>query len=224
MHLSRPVRALGTLTSGAILASALVACSSEEPTAPEAPETPAVAEDTSVPETPSASETTAEEDTESESETATKDSEAKSSEELVAAKKSEMASEAAEDDNASGLSDSVDEAYQIFSPLVPRQLFEEFEDCDPSGLKNSYNCSGPEVGQFQFFQSDSKATQTTQVLTELRSSRVVEDSGDRVVGWSTLGTTAVLTVVDNDKGLVMQQMISTDQEDPEDKLKELGLI
>lgn len=39
-----------------------------------------------------------------------------------------------------------------------------------------------------------------------------------------LGNTAILTVVDNKEGLVMQQMISTDQDDPEDRLKELGLI
>ena len=69
----------------------------------------------------------------------------------------------------------------------------------------------------------SKAKQTTQVLTELRSSQVIEDDGDRVVGWSTLGTTAVITVVDNKEGMVMQQMISSDQEDPEEKIKELGL-
>ncbi len=61
------------------------------------------------------------------------------------------------------------------------------------------------------------------MLTELRSSQVIEDDGDRVVGWSTLGTTAVITVVDNKEGMVMQQMISSDQEDPEEKIKELGL-
>ena len=43
------------------------------------------------------------------------------------------------------------------------------------------------------------------------------------MGWSTLGTTAVITVVDNKEGMVMQQMISSDQEDPEEKIKELGL-
>ena len=91
------------------------------------------------------------------------------------------------------------------------------------GNENNYNCSGPEVGQIQFSKSSNRATQTTQVLTELRSSTVLEDSGDRVVGWSTLGSTAVLTVVDNNEGLVVQQMLSTDQEDPEDRLIELGL-
>jgi len=30
-------------------------------------------------------------------------------------------------------------------------------------------------------------------------------------------------VVDNKEGMVMQQMISSDQEDPEEKIKELGL-
>ena len=59
---------------------------------------------------------------------------------------------------------------------------------------------------------------------ELRSSKVVEDKGSRVVGWSTLGSTAIITLVDNDEGLVMQQMTSLDQEDPEKRLEELGLV
>ena len=104
------------------------------------------------------------------------------------------------------------------------EIFQQFDRCDPNGVADSYNCSGSEIGQFQFFKNKSKAAQTTQVLTELRSSRVVKDEGDRVVGWSMLGNTAILTVVDNKDGLVMQQMISTDQDDPEERLKELGLI
>lgn len=122
------------------------------------------------------------------------------------------------------LNKDVEPAYEIFAALAGEELFARFSSCDPTGIEDSFNCSGPEVGQFQFFKSEAKAAQTTQVLTELRSSRVVEDTGDRVVGWSTLGTTAVLTVVDNKEGLVMQQMISTDQEDPEKKLRELGLV
>ena len=118
---------------------------------------------------------------------------------------------------------SVAKAYDIFAPVAPQELFAHFDRCDSTGGDDSYNCSGPKVGQFQFFRSHSKAKQTTQVLTELRSSQVIEDSGDRVVGWSTLGTTAVITVVDNKEGMVMQQMISSDQEDPEEKIKELGL-
>lgn len=110
-----------------------------------------------------------------------------------------------------------------FSGLVPDELFDQFDSCTPNGLEDSVECSGSEVGQFQFFASESKAASTTQVLTELRSSRVVEDKKDRVVGWSTLGNTAILTVVDNERGLVVQQMASTDQIDPEDRIYELGL-
>src|SRR5699024_11287994 len=113
----------------------------------------------------------------------------------------------------SDFNDDIDAAYQIFSSIAPRELFEEFDSCDSVGGENNFNCSGPEVGQLQFSKSSTRATQTTQVLTELRSSTVLEDSGDRVVGWSTLGSTAVLTVVDNKEGLVVQQMLSTDQED-----------
>ena len=84
-------------------------------------------------------------------------------------------------------------------------------------------CSGKEVGQFQFFASDSKAASSTQLLTGLRNSRVIKDTGKLVVGWSTLGSTAVITVVDNEKGLVMQQMVSTDTVDPTKRIYQLGL-
>nr|WP_304503579.1 hypothetical protein [Corynebacterium lemuris] len=122
-----------------------------------------------------------------------------------------------------GLPEDVAEVQEIFSSMAPASLFEEFDSCNASGLDNAWECSGREVGQFQFFESMSKAASTTQLITELRSSRVVEDTGRKVVGWSTLGTTAVITVVDNDKGLVMQQMVSSDRVDPEEKIYELGL-
>lgn len=117
----------------------------------------------------------------------------------------------------------VEEVAEEFASLAPASLFEQFESCDPSGLADSWQCSGAEVGQFQFFSGTAKAASTTQLLTELRSSRIVEDTGDRVVGWSTLGTTAVITVVDNERGQVLQQMISSDREDPEEIIYELGL-
>ncbi|WP_236684286.1 hypothetical protein [Corynebacterium epidermidicanis] len=110
-----------------------------------------------------------------------------------------------------------------FGSLAPSEFFELFTSCDSNGIPDSYACTGPEVGQFQFFSGDAKAASTTQLLTELRSSRVVEDSGDRIVGWSTLGTTAVITVVDNKRGLTMQQMVSSDKQDPRKRIEELGL-
>ena len=110
-----------------------------------------------------------------------------------------------------------------FSTLAPPEFFDQFDSCVAGGLSGSFDCSGDGIGQFQFFDSDSKAASTTQLLTELRSSRVVEDNGDRVVGWSTLGTSAIITVVDNEAGQVMQQLISTDQEDPRQRIYDLGL-
>ena len=92
-----------------------------------------------------------------------------------------------------------------------------------AGGPGSFDCSGDEIGQFQFFDSESKAASTTQLLTELRSSRVVEDNGDRIVGWSTLGTSAIITVVDNRAGQVLQQLVSSDQEDPRQRIYDLGL-
>lgn len=167
-----------------------------------------------------------------ESDTAEETSTASSSSSTVASSAESSAAEssgvsegasASKEPGSEKLEKSVAKAYDIFAPVAPKELFAHFDRCDSTGGDDSYNCSGPEVGQFQFFRSHSKAKQTTQVLTELRSSQVIEDDGDRVVGWSTLGTTAVITVVDNKEGMVMQQMISSDQEDPEEKIKELGL-
>ena len=118
---------------------------------------------------------------------------------------------------------SVAEAQKTFGSLAPEPLFQQFESCMPNGVADSVACSGLKVGQFQFFANESKAASTTQLLTELRGSRIVEDKGDRIVGWSTLGNTAIVTVVDNNKGLVMQQMISTDKQDPRKRIHELGL-
>ena len=122
------------------------------------------------------------------------------------------------------LSRDVEEVYEIFQSLAPRSLFEDLDSCNPSGLENSWACTGSEAGQFQFFANNAKAASTTQLLTELRSSRVVEDTGSRIVGWTTMGTTSIVTVVDNDEGLVLQQMVSSDRIDPEDRIYELGLV
>ncbi len=125
--------------------------------------------------------------------------------------------------NSAELPESVENAYEIFGDLVPRSLFEEFDSCEAVGMQSYYNCTGS-VGQFQFTESKSKAVSTLQTLTELRTSQVVDDSGERVVGWSSLGSTAIITVVNTESGLVMQHMISADAEEPEKKIKELGLV
>nr|WP_274706294.1 beta-N-acetylglucosaminidase [Corynebacterium marquesiae] len=193
------------------------ACSSDDAAPADAPveTSPADAEST----TPAA------DHAEETSTTSSSPSSAESSVESSAAESSGVSegASASKEPGSEKLEKSVAKAYDIFAPVAPKELFALFDRCDSTGGDDSYNCSGPEVGQFQFFRSHSKAKQTTQVLTELRSSQVIEDDGDRVVGWSTLGTTAVITVVDNKEGMVMQQMISSDQEDPEEKIKELGL-
>ena len=118
---------------------------------------------------------------------------------------------------------ALEDVRERFATLAPPEFFDQFDGCAAGGLSESFDCSGEGIGQFQFFDSDSKAASTTQLLTELRSSRVVEDNGDRVVGWSTLGTSAIITVVDNREGQVMQQLISTEQEDPRQRIYDLGL-
>ncbi|MFR9854506.1 beta-N-acetylglucosaminidase [Corynebacterium striatum] len=222
-----------SLTRSARVAAACVAATcvltacgdKEEAPAPQAPETTAPAKVTPAKETSSSAAPTTEESAESRTESATsKAAESESADPSASATASESANESGSAKTDKKLAKPVEEAYKTFGELIPVEIFQQFDRCDPNGVEDSYNCSGSEVGQFQFFKNKSKAAQTTQVLTELRSSRVIKDEGDRVVGWSMLGNTAILTVVDNKEGLVMQQMISTDQDDPEDRLKELGLI
>lgn len=199
-----------TATAAALLGLSVAAasCSSDADAPDDAPV-----------ETTSAATTTASE-SDTESSTSSTESESADKDEDAASEESST-----REPSASGeLDKSVAKVYDTYKSLAPKDLFAQFERCDSTGGDSSYNCSGPKVGQFQFFKSHSKASQTTQVLTELRSSHAIEDDGDRVVGWSTLGTTAVITVVDNKEGLVMQQMISSDQVDPEEKIKELGLV
>ena len=199
-----------TATAAALLGLSVAAasCSSDA----DAPD------DTPVETTSAATTTASESDTESS--TSSTESESADKDEDEASEESSTS-----EPSASGeLDKSVAKVYDTYKSLAPKDLFAQFERCDSTGGDSSYNCSGPKVGQFQFFKSHSKASKTTQVLTELRSSHAIEDDGDRVVGWSTLGTTAVITVVDNKEGLVMQQMISSDQVDPEEKIKELGLV
>ena len=118
---------------------------------------------------------------------------------------------------------TVQEVTDSFAGLAPESLFAQLDTCSATGVSGSYDCSGAEIGQFQFFDSEAKAASTTQLLTELRSSRIVEDDGERIVGWSTLGTSAIITVVDNKRGQVMQQLVSSEQEDPRERIEKLGL-
>lgn len=207
-----------TATAAALLGLSVAAagCSSDADAPDDAPV-----------ETTSAATTTTTSENDKESAASSTESSTSSTESESADKDEDEASEESttrEPSASSELDKSVAKVYDVYKSLAPKDLFAQFERCDSTGGDSSYNCSGPKVGQFQFFKSHSKASQTTQVLTELRSSHAIEDDGDRVVGWSTLGTTAVITVVDNKEGLVMQQMISSDQVDPEEKIKELGLV
>ncbi|WP_018296171.1 hypothetical protein [Corynebacterium lubricantis] len=211
MHRTKLTRITASLASGIIAASLLVACGNNDEPDDSAQPTPAEP-------TTSASPTEA---TETESPTSTETSTSKSS--TTSTSETTRNSTASERDDEAASDEILAQVKETFAPLAPESFFDGFVTCSESGISGSYDCAGPEVGQFQFFDSDSKAASTTQLLTELRSSRVVEDTGRKVVGWSTLGTTAVITVVDNDEGLVMQQMISSDQEDPEERIYELGL-
>ncbi|WP_396122186.1 hypothetical protein [Corynebacterium sp. p3-SID1056] len=141
----------------------------------------------------------------------------------AASSTSTRASTSTKSDDKEAADETVTEVAETFASLAPESLFAQFETCSETGVSGSYDCSGAEIGQFQFFDSEAKAASTTQLLTELRSSRIVEDDGERIVGWSTLGTSAIITVVDNERGQVLQQLVSTEQEDPRERIGKLGL-
>ncbi|MDK8800572.1 MULTISPECIES: hypothetical protein [Corynebacterium] len=175
------------------------------------------------PTTSSDSETTTPETTTSET-TTTAESESDTASESASETVSSTSTSSSKREKADSSAEAtLEKVRERFASLAPEEFFDQFEGCGAGGISGSYDCQGDEIGQFQFFDSESKAASSTQLLTELRSSRVVEDSGDRVVGWSTLGTSAIITVVDNREGLVMQQLISSDQEDPRQRIYELGL-
>lgn len=178
---------------------ALTACGGGGEDTPESTETPAQTE-SAEPTTSAEETTTASEETSTESST--------------------RASTSKRDDAED---ETVAEVAETFASLAPESLFAQLDTCAATGVSGSYDCSGAEIGQFQFFDSEAKAASTTQLLTELRSSRIVEDDGERIVGWSTLGTSAIITVVDNERGQVLQQLVSTEQEDPRERIGKLGL-
>ena len=211
---SRP-RSLTLIAAAAAAALTLSACSTDSDDA---------ADDTAAPEITSTESPTT--DTQTSAVTATDTTTVSST--TSSTRTTERSSSATESTSPSSSAKSRDEnvlgdVRDRFSTLAPPEFFDQFDSCVAGGLSGSFDCSGDGIGQFQFFDSESKAASTTQLLTELRSSRVVEDNGDRVVGWSTLGTSAIITVVDNREGQVMQQLISTDQEDPRQRIYDLGL-
>lgn len=143
--------------------------------------------------------------------------------ESTAESATESATKGTKENKAKSDKEAVSQVATTFASLAPKELFEKFDSCTPNGIEGSHECSGAQVGQFQFYDSSAKATSSTQQLTQLRSSHVMRDTGDIVVGWSTLGTSAVITVVDNKEGLVLQQLVSSDKVDPEKRIVELGL-
>jgi len=213
VRLPRParVRRVTTVASAVLLSVSLVACSSGDET-PEPSATPTTPATTSTAPTTVTSTSAAAPTSPGTTETTTS----------RAPRETGSKSTPVSSTSSRGVPEDVAKVQKIFGSVAPPSLFRQFQACNDS-IANAWECSGPEVGQFQFFQSMSKAASTTQLITELRSSRVVEDTGRKVVGWSTLGTTAVITVVDNEEGLVMQQMVSSDRVDPEERIYELGL-
>ena len=117
----------------------------------------------------------------------------------------------------------VEDVREKFASLAPESLFDDLDTCVETSLKDSYDCSGSTVGQLQFFASKSMAEDTADVLTGLSSSRVEEKTDEKLLGWSMLGKTALITVVDKKEGKVLQQMVASDVDDPEQRIFMLGL-
>lgn len=122
-----------------------------------------------------------------------------------------------------GGGDKLEEVRETFASLAPESLFDALDTCTETSLRRSYDCSGKDIGQFQFFESEPMAKDTANVLEGLKSSTIVEETEDKLVGWSMIGRTAVITVVDVAEGTVLQQMMSSEVEDPRERIYELGL-
>lgn len=122
-----------------------------------------------------------------------------------------------------GSGDKLEEVRETFASLAPASLFDALDTCTETSLRKSYDCSGKEIGQFQFFESESMAKDTANVLEGLKSSTIVEENDNKMVGWSMIGRTAVITVVDVAEGKVLQQMMSSEVENPRDRIYELKL-
>ncbi|MCT1684988.1 hypothetical protein M3A74_09270 [Corynebacterium appendicis] len=125
--------------------------------------------------------------------------------------------------NGGDSADKLEEVKETFASLAPESLFDDLDTCTETSLRSSYDCSGKEIGQFQFFESEAMAKDTANVLEGLKSSTIVEETDNKLVGWSMIGRTAVITVVDVEEGKVLQQMMSSEMEDPRDRISELGL-
>ena len=185
------------------LALGLTACSSDE----EQPTEPTT-ESSEAPETTESSEPTSSAD---ESEPTTEDS------------ATETTTSSSRWLNGGGSADKLEEVKETFASLAPESLFDDLDTCTETSLRRSYDCSGKEIGQFQFFESEAMAKDTANVLEGLKSSTIVEETDNKLVGWSMIGRTAVITVVDVEEGKVLQQMMSSEMEDPRDRIYELGL-
>lgn len=220
VRLANRFRRVSLAAATGLCTLSLAACGQSEEE-PQPDPAPAASETDKAPETE-----TSEAQESSESQTPATSS-AESASESAADESEPADSSAAKSSQAAGdekLEESVAEVYEIFSSLAPRSLFAQFDSCDSVGMRDSYNCTDAELGSIQFYKSSSQAAQATQVLTGLRNGHVVKDEGDILVGWSTLGTDTILSVVDNDKGLVMKQLAPSDVEEPEELLAELGVL
>ena len=194
---SLSMRRLACVPAALSLSVALVACSSKEEPTPKP--------------TPSSTQATSTESQTSTEETTTEASESSSTATSTSSKRRRDDAQVVED------------VREKFASLAPESLFDDLESCVETSLKGSYDCSGSTVGQLQFFASTSMAEDTADVLTGLSSSRVVQETDEKLVGWSMLGKTAVITVVDKKEGKVLQQMVASDVDDPEQRIFMLGL-
>lgn len=214
MRTRRLSRFAAAAASVALLSAALVACTDEGDNGGEdAPSTTTVApaeETTPVTPTDTTTTVTTTPDDDADGDDADADAEATSSRQSRNANNSDMP-------------EDVRAVAEMFSTLAPMSLFESFESCSSIG-RDTYGCTGAETGQIQFFDSPAKAATQTEVITGLRSARVVKDTGDHVVGWSVTGGTAVISAIDNERGHVLQFMVSPEQVEPDDVIRELGLI
>ena len=136
MRLPRPAR-LTAVSAAALLSVGLSACATEDPPGQDAPpqstgeSSPAAAPSSAAPATSVTVTAT----------TTTTPPPSRTSEAVPETSKS-----------SGGLPEDVAEVREIFGSIAPASLFGEFDSCNSSGIDNAWECSGREVGQFQFFE------------------------------------------------------------------------
>lgn len=111
----------------------------------------------------------------------------------------------------------------LFAPLTSGAFFDTMDTCEELAKEKTWQCQSNSLGQFQLTNSRTEARTQYSTLTQLNGAEIIVDDGARLVGWSTLGSNAIITAVDTDDELVIKQLVDSGETDPERRIVEAGL-